>query len=105
LASAIAREDTLVAVSVRVVVASVAVAAVVLAGALVLDVSLARAALLAPVLVVGVAAVAGLLLLWVRVGLEQLRESRRPGLIVAIAVAGIGLLVVLTILGVKLPRE
>jgi hypothetical protein len=61
--------------------------------------------LLAPVLVVGLAAVAGLLVFWGRVGWESFRQARHPRLIVAATVAFVLVLVVLTILGVQLPRE
>lgn len=66
---------------------------------------LERAIFLAPVLVVGGAAVLGLLILWGKVAVEQLRESRRPRLVIALWLAGIALIVLLTVLGVKLPRE
>ncbi|HVP75091.1 MAG TPA: hypothetical protein VMS63_03635 [Gaiellaceae bacterium] len=66
---------------------------------------LERAVYLAPVLVVGVAAVAGLLVLWGKIALQSLRESRRPKLVLALWLAGIGLIVLLTVLGVELPRE
>jgi hypothetical protein len=64
-----------------------------------------RAVYLAPVIVIGFAAVAGLLILWGKVALQQLRESKRPRLVLALWVAGIGLLFLLTYLGVKLPKE
>jgi len=66
---------------------------------------LERAIYLAPVIVVGVAAVAGLLLLWGKVALDSLRESRRPKLVLALWLGGLALLVLLTVLGVELPRE
>jgi len=66
---------------------------------------LARAIYLAPVIVVGGAAAVGLLMLWVKVAAQQLRESKRPRLVIALWLAGIALLVVLSVLGVKLPRE
>ena len=66
---------------------------------------LERAVYLAPVLVVGVAAVLGLLVLWGKIALQSLRESRRPKLVFALWLAGIGLIVLLTVLGVELPRE
>ena len=66
---------------------------------------LERAVYLAPVLVVGVAAVLGLLLLWGKIALQSLRESRRPKLVLTLWLAGIGLIVLLTVLGVELPRE
>ena len=64
-----------------------------------------KAIYLAPVIVVGGAAAAGLAILWGKVALESLRESRRPRLVVALWILGIGLLVLLTVLGVRLPRE
>jgi hypothetical protein len=64
-----------------------------------------RAVYLAPVIVVGFAAAVGLLVLWGKVALQSLRESRRPRLVLALWLAGIGLIVVLTVLGVELPRE
>jgi hypothetical protein len=66
---------------------------------------LEKAVYLAPVIVVGGAAAAGLVILWGKVALESLRESRRPRLVVALWVLGIALLVLLTVLGVRLPRE
>ena len=66
---------------------------------------LERAVYLAPVIVIGFAALAGLLILWVKVALQQLRETRRPKLVITLWVAGIGLLVLLSVLGVELPRE
>jgi NADH:ubiquinone oxidoreductase subunit 6 (subunit J) len=62
-------------------------------------------AILAPVIVVAVGAVVGLLILWSKVAAQHLRESRRPRLVLALWVGGIALLVVLSYLGVKLPRE
>ncbi len=64
-----------------------------------------RAVYLAPVIVVSGAAAVGLVLLWGKVALQSLRESRRPGLVLALWLAGLALLVLLTILGVRLPRE
>lgn len=66
---------------------------------------LERAVYLAPVIVVGFAAVAGLLILWGKVAWQQLRETKRPRLVISLWILGIGLLVLLTILGVKLPKE
>jgi hypothetical protein len=66
---------------------------------------LGKAMTLAPVIVVGGAAVVGLVLLWGKVAWGQLREARRPRLVLALWLLGIGLLVLLTFLGVKLPRE
>ncbi|MDX6480706.1 MAG: hypothetical protein QOG85_1216 [Gaiellaceae bacterium] len=64
-----------------------------------------KALTLAPVIVFGAAALIGLLLLWGKVALSQLRESRHPRRVLAYWVIGIALLVVLTALGVKLPSE
>jgi len=66
---------------------------------------LERAVYLAPVIVIGFAALAGLLILWIKVAWQQLRETRRPKLVITLWVAGIGLLVLLSVLGVELPRE
>ncbi len=73
--------------------------------ALALGWSFEKAAFLAPVIVVGGAALIGLLLLWGKVALSSLRESRHPRRVLAYWLLGIGLLVVLTVLGVKLPSE
>lgn len=65
----------------------------------------AKAVILAPVIVCGVAALLGLLILWGKVALEQLRESRHPRRVIAYWLIGLALLVALTLLGVKLPSE
>jgi hypothetical protein len=62
-------------------------------------------AVLAPVLVVAVGAILGLLILWGKVAANSLRASRRPRLTLALWVIGIGLIALLTFLGVKLPSE
>jgi integral membrane sensor domain MASE1 len=92
-------------VSTRLAAASVAVTALVLVTVWLTDLSLQRAILLAPVLVIGVAAVAGLLVFWSRVGWESFRKSRRPRLVAVLVLAFVLLLVALTLLGVDLPRE
>lgn len=66
---------------------------------------LEKAVYLAPVIVIGGAAAVGLLILWGKVAAHSLRESRRPKLVLALWLAGIALLVALSVLGVKLPRE
>jgi hypothetical protein len=89
----------------RIPVAAVAVVAMVTATAVLMGWPFERAVYLAPVIVIGFAAVAGLLILWGKVALQQLRESKRPRLVLALWVAGIGMLFLLTYLGVKLPKE
>jgi hypothetical protein len=89
----------------RLAAASVAVGALVLLAVWLSDLSLERATLLAPVLVVGVAAVAGLLVFWGRVGWSSFRASPRRRLIAIVTVAVLVLMTVLTLLGVELPRE
>ena len=77
----------------------------VVATAFVMGWSVERAVYLAPVIVIGFAAAVGLLILWGRVAWQQLQETKRPRLVAALWLAGISLLVLLTFLGVKLPRE
>jgi uncharacterized membrane protein len=64
-----------------------------------------KAAFLAPVIVIGGAAAVGLVLLWGKIALTSLRESRHPRRVLAYWLFGLGLLVLLTVLGVKLPNE
>ncbi len=64
-----------------------------------------KAAYLAPVIVVGGAAAVGLVLLWGKIALSSLRESRHPRRVLAYWLFGLGLLVLLTVLGIKLPNE
>jgi len=92
-------------VSLRVVAVSFVVASLVLLSAWIFELPLERAALLAPVLVVGVAAIAGLFVLWGRVAWEQYRESRHPLAIALGAGALVALFVTLSLVGVKLPHE
>jgi hypothetical protein len=92
-------------VSARLFAASVAVTALVIVAVWVTDLSFQRAVLLAPVLVIGLGALAGLVLFWGRIGWDSLRRSRHPRLWVAGGVAFIALLVVLSLLGVNLPHE
>lgn len=91
--------------TVRLAVASVAVTVLVVVTVWVTDLSFERAVLLAPVLVIGLAAAAGLVVFWSRVGWDSLRRSRHPRLMLAAGVAFVLLLVGLTLLGVNLPRE
>jgi hypothetical protein len=92
-------------VSLRVAAASVAITVLVLLTVWVSDLSLRRAILLAPVLVIGVAAVAGLFVFWGRVAWDSFRRAQHPRLIAAAAIAFVALIVGLTLLGVDLPRE
>ena len=64
-----------------------------------------KAVLLAPVIVIGGAAAVGLVLLWGKIALNSLSESRHPRRVFAYWVLGLGLLVGLTFLGIKLPSE
>jgi hypothetical protein len=64
-----------------------------------------KAVYLAPVIVIGGLAAVGLVLLWGKIAVSSLKESRRPRLVLALWLLGLGLLVLLTVLGVKLPRE
>jgi hypothetical protein len=92
-------------VSTRLFAASVAVTTLVIVAVWVTDLSFQRAALLAPVLVIGVGALAGLVIFWGRIGWDSFSRSRHPRLIVAGGLAFVALLVVLTLLGVNLPHE
>jgi hypothetical protein len=64
-----------------------------------------KAVYLAPVIVIGGAAAVGLVLLWGKIAFSSLKESPHPRRVLAFWLLGIGLLVVLTVLGVKLPSE
>jgi len=90
---------------IRIPVALAAALGLSVATALIMSWPIERAIFLAPVLVVGAAALAGLLLLWGKVALQALRVSRRPRLVIALWLAGFALLALLTVLGVELPRE
>ena len=80
-------------------------AGLVLAVVWVFEMSLSRAALLAPVIVVAVGAGAGVVVLWAKVGWEALRRRRRPWLVAGIALAAFAVIAVLSLLGLELPRE
>jgi hypothetical protein len=75
------------------------------ATALLMGWPLERAVYLAPIIVVAFAALLGLTILWGKVIVQHLRESKRPRLVVALWLLGIGLIVLLSYLGVELPRE
>jgi len=69
------------------------------------DISVSHVTLLAPVVVLIAAAVAGLGVFWFRAAADSLRESKHPRLIVGAGAAVVVLGIVLTVLGVQLPRE
>lgn len=69
------------------------------------DISLSRAALLAPVIVVAVGAAAGVAVLWAKVGWESLRRRQRPWLVAGIAAGVVAVIAALSLLGLDLPRE
>jgi len=89
----------------RIPVALVAVMGLVVLAAWIMAWPVEKAVYLAPVIVIGAAAAVGLLILWGKVAVQSLRESRRPKLVLALWLAGLALLVALSVLGVKLPRE
>jgi hypothetical protein len=64
-----------------------------------------KAVYLAPVIVIGFAAAIGLAILWGKVAVESLRQSRRPRLVLGLWLGAIALLFLLSLLGVQLPRE
>ena len=80
-------------------------AALVLLVVWVFEVSLERAAVLAPVIVVVFGAAAGLIVLWAKVGWEALQRRRRPWLVLGIAAGVVVLIAALSLLGLELPRE
>ena len=86
------------------VLLSVAVA-LAIALAWVVGLSTERILLLAPALVLGTGLVLGVFILLGRAAAESIRSLRRPRLVLALAAAGIGVLAVLTVVGIELPRE
>jgi hypothetical protein len=92
-------------VTTRYVAASVAVTVIVVLAVWLTNLSFQRAILLAPVLVIGVAAVAGLFVFWGRVGWDSLQRAQRPRLVLAAAAVIVAVLVVMSVLGVNLPHE
>jgi predicted membrane metal-binding protein len=87
------------------VLSGLVTAALVLLAVWLFELPLDRAAVLAPLLVLVFGAVAALVVLWTRVGWESLRRNRHPWRLVALAATALALLVVLSLLGVKLPQE
>ena len=78
--------------------------ALVCATALVFEMPLERAAVLAPVIVASAGALAFLVVLWTRVALTSLRGTRHPRRIVVAGMAALALLVVLSFF-VELPSR
>jgi hypothetical protein len=62
-------------------------------------------ALLAPVIVICLGALAGLVLIWSRVGWESLQRREHPWRVLALGLGVIALIAVLSALGLRLPRE
>jgi hypothetical protein len=89
----------------RIPAALAAVFGIVAVTAAIMSWPLERAIYLAPVIVVGAAAVVGLVLLWGKVALQAIRDSRHPRRVVAFWLIGFALIALLTFLGIKLPRE
>jgi len=89
----------------RIGVALAVVFGLVVLTSLIMGWPLERAVYLAPVIVVATAALLGLLILWGKVAAQSLRESKRPRLVLGLWVGGIVMLVLLSVLGVELPRE
>jgi hypothetical protein len=89
----------------RIGIALAAVFGLVVLTALIMGWPLEKAVYLAPVIVVAAAALVGLLILWGKVAVQSLRESKRPRLVLGLWVGGIALLVLLSVIGVELPRE
>jgi hypothetical protein len=89
----------------RIGVALAVVLGLVLLTSVIMGWPLEKTVYLAPVIVVASAALVGLLILWGKVAVQSLRESRRPRLVLGLWVGGIALLVLLSVLGVELPRE
>ena len=87
------------------VASGLVVAGLVLAVTWMFDISLSRAAALAPVIVLAVGAAAGVAVVWAKVGWESLQRRRRPWVVAGVVVGALALLTALSLLGVQLPRE
>ena len=81
------------------------VGALVLFVAWVFELPLGRVAALAPIVVVACAAAVGLFVFWIRVALNELRDAKHPRLIVGVGAGLLVAVVLLTLLGIQLPRE
>jgi hypothetical protein len=80
-------------------------AVLVLVGAWFLEWDVARTMTIAPILVVAFGAAAGVFVVLGRAALESLRAVRNPRLVYGLTAAAIVLILVLSLLGVELPRE
>ena len=81
------------------------VGVLIVVAALLFELPLGHAAALAPIVVVAAAATVGLVIFWIRVGLTEFQHAKHPRLIVGSIVGVVVVVVVLTLLGVQLPRE
>jgi len=88
-----------------IVVSTVVCTALVLAAAWAFEWELGRAMVVAPLIVIGLGAAAGVVVLLGKALLESIRGVKRPRLVFGLVAAGVGLLVLLSVLGVELPRE
>jgi hypothetical protein len=86
-------------------ISGLVVGVLVLGVAWLFDASLTHVALVAPLVVLVAAAIAGLAVFWFRAAADSIRESRHPRLILGAATAVVLIGIVLTVLGVELPRE
>lgn len=86
-------------------VSGLVVGGLVLAVAWLFDVSVGHVVLLAPVVVLVAAAVAGLGVFWFRAAAESVRSSKHPRMILGAIAALVVIGIALTVLGIELPRE
>ena len=86
-------------------ISGVVVGALVLLVAWLFDVSVSHVTLLAPVVVLVAAAIAGLAVFWIRAAMESLREAKHPRLILGAGAVVLALGAALTVLGIELPHE
>ena len=86
-------------------ISGLVVGALVLGVAWLFDVSVSHVTLLAPIVVLVAAAVAGLGVFWYRAAADSLRQAKHPRLIMGAAAVVVVVGIVLTMLGVQLPRE
>ncbi len=93
-------------VSARLAVISLSLAAgISLLVAWLFELPLERAVVLAPAMVFGLGLAAAVFVLLARAAVESIRDARRPGLVIGLILGLVALIVVLTVLGIELPRE